>query len=284
MDMYRIRKVLNHNTVIVIRTDDTQECMIVGKGIGFGKRVSEYVEPGKGDTVYSLQELTERGNAGELVKSVSPECLEIANEVLNEAERAFGKIDRNILFPMADHLEFAVRRIRNHEQISNPLTDDISVLFHKEFKAAHCVVGILKEKMNIDINDDEVGYIALHIHSALGDEKISEAMQMARAVRACITMVEEETHEPIDVMSLSYNRLMNHVRFMFARAMAGEKLQVNINDYMEIKFPESYQTAKKVCAQIGELLKRPLQETEIGYLAMHIERVHEEKYPVQTEK
>ena len=47
--------------------------------------------------------------------------------------------------------------------------------------------------MDIEIDDHEVGYVALHIHSALGDEKVSVAMQTARAVRECIAMIEMAT-------------------------------------------------------------------------------------------
>ena len=42
---------------------------------------------------------------------------------------------------------------------------------------------------------------------------------------------------------------------------------------MEIKFPESFHTAEKICAEIEQSLKLTLDEVEIGYLAMHIERV-----------
>lgn len=272
-DMYRVKKVLNHNTLLVIRTDDNKECLVMGKGIGFGKKVSEYVEIQSGNTVYSLQELTERGDAGEIIRSVSPVCLELANAVLNEAEKAFGELDRSILFPMADHIEYAVKRIKNHEQISNPLTDDIRVLFHKEYTVAQCIGPMLLEQLNVKIDEHEIGYIALHIHSAINDEKVSQAMQTAQAVRECITLVEQKTHKKIDIMSLAYNRLMNHVRYMVARAMQGEQLKLNMNDYMEVKFPEAYETAVTICDEIGRSLKCKLDEVEIGYLAMHIERV-----------
>ena len=42
-------------------------------------------------------------------------------------------------------------------------------------------------------------------------------MQGARAIRECVTLVEQQTGMKIDVMSLAYNRLMNHVRYMVAR-------------------------------------------------------------------
>ena len=271
--MYRIKKVLNHNTVIAIRQDDNQECLIMGKGIGFGKKTSERIDTRPEDRVYSMKEYTERGSAKEIIKSVPPEFLEITNEVLNEAEKIFGKIDRNVLFPLADHIAFAVQRIQNHEQISNPLTEDIRVLFYMEFKAAEKIRPLLEQRMGIQIDDDEVGYVALHIHSAIEDEKVSQAMQMARAVRECISLVEQTVGKSIDVASLSYNRLMNHIRYMVARAMSGEKLKVNMNDYMKIKFPEAFQMAESVCTQVGHSLGCKLEDVEVGYLAMHIERV-----------
>ena len=137
--MYRVTKVLNHNTIIGVKDDTGTEYLIMDKGIGFGKKISERVEIGENETVYSLQKSTERGEAKKLATSIDPVYLEIANEILDEAERVFNTIDRNILFPLADHIEYAVKRIKNKEQISNPLTDDIRILFYKEFKVADVI-------------------------------------------------------------------------------------------------------------------------------------------------
>lgn len=275
--MFRVKKALNHNTLIVIGMDDNQEYLLIGKGIGFGKKVSERLEAPEGCTVYSLHEYTERGSASELVKSIDPVFLEIAEQVLKEAEKVFGKLDWSILFPMADHIAFAVKRIQNQEQISNPLTSDIQALFHMEYKTAECIRPILKERLSVEIDEHEIGYIALHIHSAIEDENVALSMQIARTVRECIQLVEDETGETIDVMSLSYNRLMNHVRYMVARAIRGEKLKLNMNDYMSVKFPDAFRLASIVCEHLERYLKQPLDEVEIGYLAMHIQRVSAER-------
>lgn len=272
--MFRIKKVLNHNSVIAIGEGDNREYLVMGKGIAFGKKVTERVETGAENAVYSLHELnTDRGVATDIIKTVSPECLELANEVLNRAEKEFGQIDRSILFPMADHIAFAVRRIRNNEQISNPLTEDIRILFYKEYKVAECMKQLLADMLGVEIDEHEIGYIALHVHSAIEEEKVSQAMQVARAVRECISLVEKQTGKKIDIMSLSYNRLMNHIRYMIARSLNGEKLKVSMNDYMEIKFPKAYKMAIKVCDEIEKDLKLKLEDVEIGYLAIHIERV-----------
>lgn len=270
---YRITKILNHNSFMGIESKNNQECLIMGKGVAFGKKVGQIVSVTGDARVYSLKELTDRGEAKEIIKSVSPLCLELANEVLNQAEEEFGKVDRSILFTMADHLDFAVRRIQNGEQISNPLTDDIRIMFYKEYKVAGCIRDLLKEKLGIRIDEHEIGYIALHVHAAIVDENVSQAMEIARTVRECICMVEEETGKSIDIMSLGYNRLMNHVRYMVARAIHGEKLKMSLNDYMSVKFPVPYMTAEKICRKMEKSLKLPIPDIEIGYLAMHLERM-----------
>ncbi len=271
--MYRISKVLNHNTVIAVSAEDNQEYLIMGKGIGFGKKVTERIEVQSTSSIYSLKETTKRGNARELAASISPEYLEIANIVLQEAEKEFESIDRNILFPMADHIEYAVKRIRNHESISNPLTDDIRLLFHAEYKVACCIVPVLKNRMGIDIDEDEVGYIALHVHTAIVKEELSQAMQMAQAVRDCVSYVEQVLGKKLNIMSLSYNRLMNHIRYMVARGLKGEEIKLNMNDYMEFKFPKEFEMARTVCDALGKNLHCTFTEAEIGYLAMHLQRV-----------
>lgn len=271
--MYRVVKALNHNAVLAADVTDQKEYLLMGKGIGFGKKVSERFEADENCRIYSLTDRKERSDAQNLANSIDPEFLEIANTVLDEAEKVFGHIDRNILFPLADHISYAIERIRRNETISNPLTEDIRILFHMEYKVASCVIPLLESRFGISIGEDEVGYITLHVHSAIDDEKVSDAMQTARAVRECIRIVEESMGKKIDVMTLSYNRLMNHVRYMIVRALEGEKLKLSLNDYMQVKYPEEFALATQICDEIGQMIKCPLKDVEIGYLAMHICRV-----------
>ena len=81
--IFRIAKVLNHNSFIGIDDGKTTEYLVMGKGVAFGKKVSQTVETGPDIRVYSLNELTERGEARDIIRSVPPECLELAGEVLD---------------------------------------------------------------------------------------------------------------------------------------------------------------------------------------------------------
>ena len=71
---------------------------------------------------------------------------------------------------------------------------------------------------------------------------------------------------------------MNHIRNMVARALQHEELKLNLNDYMEVKFPQAFQLAQTICDQVGKNLCCTISDAEVGYLAMHIERVvHEDE-------
>ncbi|SCP95949.1 PRD domain-containing protein [Anaerobium acetethylicum] len=271
--MFRVIKALNHNGVMAVDMDNNKEYILLGKGVGFGRKVNERMEVPADAKVYLLQQETDRGSSREIVSSIEPEFLEIANAIIIEAEKQFDKIDTGILFPLADHIAFAVKRIRSHSQISNPLTQDIKALFPDEYRVAASGKKIFMEMQGIDISDDEVGYIALHIHSAIEDEKVSQAMQTAAVVRECITMIESEIGREIDIESLSYNRLMSHIKYMTARALKGESIKLDMNEYIRERFPKSFALAETVCKKLGRELKKEFKPVEVGYLAMHIERV-----------
>ena len=271
--MFRVIKPLNHNGVLAVSVDTKKEYILLGKGIGFGKKVNERIEAPENVQIYLLQKETDRGLSKDIINNIEPEFLEIANAIIIEAEKEFEKIDKSILCPLADHIAFAVKRMLNNEKISNPLTQDIKALFPEEYEVASKGKNIIKEMENIDISDDEVGYIALHIHSALSHEKVSQAMQVAMLVRECITTIEKNIGENIDIDSLSYNRLMSHMKYMITRTLKDESIKLDMNAYIKERFPKSFMIAEDICENVEKKLKKKINEVEIGYLAMHIERV-----------
>ena len=271
--MFRVIKALNNNGILATDTDAHNEYILLGKGIGFGKKVNERMEAPENTRIYLLQQETDRGSIKEIIKNIEPEILEVASSIIMEAEKIFNKVDDNILCPLADHIAFAIKRIKNNEYISNPLTADIRALFSEEYEVACKGKDIIKEVLGIEINEDEIGYIALHIHSSLGDEKISQAIETAMLIRDCITAIEQNIGKTIDIESLSYNRLMSHIKYMAARTLKGETIKLDMNDYIKERFQKSFEIARDICRKLGSELNKEIKDVEIGYLAMHIERV-----------
>ena len=271
--MYKILKVLNNSGVLVMNLDTKQEVIFIGKGIGCGRKINENVSEFKDSKAYFFERENSRGNSIQMIKSLDGVYIEIAGGIIEEAEKVFDSVDNNILIPLADHIAFAVKRINENMEIRNPFSRELRVLFEKEYCVALKGREIIKSKLGIDISDDKVGYITLHVHSAVTSSDITEGMDTALVVKDSMDMLEKLIGKKLHVESLSYARLVTHLKYMLARMKTGEKPNIDMTEYVREKFPESYDTACIVCDFISKKIKKEITDIEKSYLAIHIERV-----------
>lgn len=269
--MHRIQKVLNHNTLMV--EDQQQSYLVIDKGIGFGKKSNEWIEIPTSSTIYLLQSQTERGSSQNIVERVEPIFLEISHEILRCAEKKFGKIDKNILLPLSDHIAFAIERIKENLSISNPFSNEIRLLNPEEYEIALQAKDIILKKTGYLMNEEELGYITLHIHSAISDDKIDESMQIALIVKESIEKVEEQFHIQIDAQSLSYSRLLTHLKYMIMRIKKEEKLTLDMDEFVLSKYPTAYHVAEDILKRISVILQMSIPRIEVGFLGLHIQRI-----------
>lgn len=270
--MYTVVKTLNNNSVLV--QDASGVSMIfLGKGIGFGKKNGDSITLGAGVEQYRFTETNDHGDAMEIIQEVNPIFIEVAGRILQLAQARFHEVDKNILLPLADHIAFSIERMKANMDISNPFASEIALLYREEYEVALQGKAIIEEMCGYTINEGEIGYITLHVHSARGEDKVSEAMQTAVIIRDSIEEVERDYGISIDTNSMSYTRLMNHMKFLMLRLQSDEELQMDVGDYVSKQFPYAYKTAQKICEELRKVYHKDIPETEIGYLALHIERV-----------
>ena len=270
--MAKIIRILNHNAVIVHEVSSNRVLLLLDKGIGFGRKLNEQMDAPYSGRVYELQKDTSKGPTRDVLSHLEPVYLEVSSEIITLAQKKFQNIDRNILLPLADHIAFAITRIKSNLNITNPFANDIRLLYPEEYAIALQGKAIIQERCGYTINEDEVGYITLHIHSALG-EQVDEGMLIAVIINESIQQVEAECGLTIDVHSLSYTRLLTHMKYLLARLREGEVLTLDMEDYTRSSFPYSYQVAQHIIERIERTLHKQVPKVETGYLAMHIERV-----------
>jgi len=271
--MFKILKVLNNNGILVMDLDNKQEYIFLGKGVGFGKKVNQNVNTIENAKAYRFTEEQSRQDSIHTIKSISPVFIEIAGNIIEEAERKFGAVDNNILLALADHIAFAIRRMQEGVELKNPFAKEIKVLFEEEYSVAKMGKEFIKEKIGIEINDDEVGYITLHVHTALTREHVVQSMDIARMIQEGIQKIETELGTMLDDETISYTRLLTHMKFMILRVINGEKLHLDMTSYVLDNFPASFELAKRICKEFENMTKKPFPDIEISYFAIHIERV-----------
>lgn len=271
--MYRIIKVLNNNGILVYDNQTGRELILLGNGVGFGKRPTQQIGYLPGAKIYSLVTREKRQSVLQVVNGIRPEFIEAAGKIIDEAEKMFQSVNREILLPMADHIALAAKRAKENRQIPNPFTPDIKVLFAKEYSAALKGREIIREMTGYEISEDEVGFISLHIHAGLSDEQVSEALETTRIIDGGIAMIEKAFGQKFEEDSLAYTRLMSHLYYMIARTRKGESTKADFNEFIFANYPETGRVAEEICAYMGTQLKAEVSREEIGFLAIHIQRV-----------
>lgn len=271
--MFKILKVLNNNGILVIDLDTKQELIFLGKGVGFGKKVNQNVSEIENAKAYRFTEQQSRQESIDTIKSISPVFIEIAGGIIEEAEKQFGNVDNNILLPLADHIAFAIKRMEQGIELKNPFAKEIKVLFEEEYNVAKKGKNLINQKIGVEINDDEVGYITLHVHTALTREHVVQSMDVARMIQEGIQTIEKELGAMLDDATISYTRLLTHMKFMILRVINDEKLHLDMTDYVLENFPDSFALAKQICNSFEQSIKKPFPNIEISYFAIHIERV-----------
>lgn len=271
--MYRIIKVLNNNGILVYDNDTGRELILLGNGVGFGKRPTQQIGSLPGAKIYTLVNRQKQHSVLQVVNGIRPEFIEAAGRIITEAEKMFQNVSRDILLPMADHIALAAKRAEENRQIPNPFTPDIRVLFEKEYAAALKGREIIRELTGCEISDDEVGFITLHIHAGLSDEQVSEALETTRIIDEGISIIEEAFGQKFEEDSLAYTRLMSHLYYMVARTRKGESTKADFNDFIFANYPYTGKVAEEVCSYMSRQLKKNVAREEIGFLAIHIQRV-----------
>ena len=252
--MYRVIKVLNNNGILVYHVETGKEMILLGNGVGFGKKPTEQIEKLPGAKVYSLVTRRKQESVLKTVNGIRPEFIEATGKIIEEAENVFQKINHEMLLPLADHIALAAKRAKENRQLPNPFTPDIRVLFGEEYQVALKGRKIIQQLTGYEISEDEVGFITLHIHAGLSDEAVSQTLDATRIVNEGIAM-------------------MSHMYYMILRTRKGEGTNADFNEFIFQNYPRTGEAAKRVCDYMSRQLKQPVAKEEIGFLAIHIQRV-----------
>lgn len=272
MDSAVIIKSYNNNIVSVKLNG--QERILFGKGIGFGKKLGDKIEKGtEVEKIFVIEDEDNLRNFKQVIENVDEEffvlCEKMITFISNELNE---KLDERIHVALVDHLNFAVKRLANSEEIENPFIVEIKALYPVEYSLAEKVAERLQKEVTINIPVGEIGFIALHIHSARNSGKLSNSIKNTYMMNSIIEYIEEKMEIKIDKTSLDYARFLTHLKFAIKRITTDISIKNDFIKEIKSKYKLSYKIAKGVSKILVERLEKVVADDEIAYLAMHIER------------
>ena len=272
----KIKKVLNQNAVLVL--DEGQEKVAVGKGVGFNKTKNDVLSRQLVERMF-VMEPEGLKKLQVLLSQIEDKYFLASEEIIQHAETVLGeKLNEHINIGLSDHIAFAAENIQNNIIVRNKLLSEIEILYSEEFATAQWAVEYLTQTLEIPFSYDEAGYIAIHIHSARsGRTDNSKSIREVTIVSEIIHLIEQELAIDIhdDKNSLSYSRLVNHLRLFIHRFQQNQYavLDEEILEVVKKKYAESYEISKKVQVLLMRNFHYQVPNEELGYLSIHIERL-----------
>lgn len=98
-------------------------------------------------------------------------------------------------------------------------------LYPKEYEVAKEAVDMINEKSDIQLPEGEIGFIALHIHSAMTNRPLSEVNQHSQLISRLVQVIEDSFQMQVNRESVNYLRLIRHLRFTIDRIKRDEPIQ-----------------------------------------------------------
>ncbi|MEE2570322.1 PRD domain-containing protein [Pseudarthrobacter sp. J64] len=275
-----ILRVFNNN-VVLSRDSNGREVILTGRGLGFQAKPGQAIDPTKVLRTFVPEDGRDPDNLGAMVAAIPPEHVLLAEQAL-EAGRAEMPIPSSTVLSiaLADHLSFAIKRMRQGLMFDYPLRAEVTHLYPEELRAARRILEFVNSRLEAPLVDDEAVAIALHlVNAGFATGDLSYTYQMTGVFAQLFEVLEQAYSRPFDRNTVNAARFITHLRYFFVRANSGRQLDERggkLRDAIRESYPEAHSTALKLQAVLELRLGEPLTEDEVTYLTLHVARMVDE--------
>ncbi|MEH7253375.1 PRD domain-containing protein, partial [Neobacillus niacini] len=270
----QVIKKLNNNAALALVNE--KECIAIGKGIGFPKIPYTLNDTGKVDKIYYdidnylLTILTE----------IPENIIEVTTTIFNKAEEELKlELNKNLIITLADHISFAIQRLKKGVKLSVLFSHDIKYLYPKEYSFASQALNFINDKLNCDFPSEEIVSITIHIvNSSIDNSKMNEAVKLTKTLNDIVSIIEKSLHITIDNSSYSFNRFITHLRMLFMRKdeyPETNSTNAELFSVLKDRYPDSIKVIERIENYFNEKLNWSLQEEELLYLMIHVNKLKE---------
>lgn len=275
MKSLHVKKALNNN-VIIGNHPDHGEVVVIGKGIGFNAKSGDQLSLQSIEKLFILTNEQERKQYIQLLPEIDEKLIEVIGEVVMYiSQKTQTELNEHIHIALTDHIAFALKRLEQDIVFHNPFLFETQEIYPVEFEFAKYAIDLIHEKMGVDLGEDEIGFVALHIHSGLTNRHINEVREHTQLIADLVSLIEQELEFTIDKTSLDFSRLLTHLRFAIERVRRGEQVSDmgKLESILEQEYPTLHALAVKLTKLMETRLSLAVYQAEVSYLIVHLHRV-----------
>ena len=272
-----VEKVLYNNVVVSIDPKTKKEVILMGSGIAFNKKPGQQIDEKKIEKTFVVDDENLGNKIKKLINQIPEGIFEITDEIITHAIVELNTVlDKQIYVSLADHIAFAVKRFRSGIIIKNELLNEVRRVHKAEFKVSLWAVDYINEKLGIELPEDEAGFIALHFVNAGYRETTMKSITSTKIIKDILNIIKYNFAIELDEDDLNYDRLLTHLKYFAKRIVNNNQNNSTDSDFIKMistTYPEAYECAVKIGDYILKNNDYHVNDDEIVYLTMHIQRV-----------
>lgn len=275
-----IKKIFNNN--VLLAENNGHEVVLIGKGLGFQKKVGQAINENQIDKIYTPTEEHWLSLFNELIHDIPPEYFEISSKIIRLAEDKLNtKFNAYLLIAVTDHIHFAIQRARDDIVIRNELLWEIQHFYPMGYTVGQEALQLIAREFGITLAEDEAGFIALKFveNRTSSQSNIKKGTEMTQLIRDILTIVQYQLQIQLDETSISYQRFLVHLRFFVERITTTAKNQKSeqpddvLYEHIFKKYPQAFKCTQKIMQFVQTKLHRDVSVNEQVYITIHIQRI-----------
>lgn len=269
----QVIKKINNNAAICLDSADN-EIVAIGTGIGFPQ------------VPYDLEDLS-------IIQStyygINPMYLDLLNQMPTEVfdvsdkiveifrNRIDATVSSNLVFTLADHINFAIERLKKNLHFENALQYEIQHLYEAEYEIGLLALGLIKKELGIRFPKIEASNISLHLINAEAvTQKTMKGNQFDDVLSDIVEIIGEHFQIYIDKSTINYSRFVSHFQYLMKRQQKGKLIGTdNSKIFGSIieEYPDTFKCVKRIRDYLKTEFDFRLDEEELLYLILHVNRL-----------
>lgn len=274
-----IKKVLNSSVVLAV-DEHNQEFILLGKGIGYGKKTGTKVDSKSYNQVFVPVDNVDVEELLTTIATTSPKLIEITQSIISHATEILNmKLSSALYVGLLDHLKFALEREEKGISITNKVYWEIKTYYTKEFNIGVYAIELLNKEMSTHFSEQEASNIAAHIiNSENGSDDRKDALKAGQIIGRIVNIIKYQLQESVDESAPNYQRCVVHVKFLVERIISGKMFtdyDPAIFEIVKEKDKRAFAIAEKVSEYVKIKFDEPLTNEELQLMAMQVHRIQE---------
>lgn len=266
-------KIYNNNAIAAIDPGG-REAILVGPGIGFGKRPGDTVDEKRIEKIYYIQDELQTRFL-QLLKDARPETLKVAEEILIHAREQGMELKSQLIISLTDHIGFALERAEQGIELPYLMLSETKMLYPKEFEIGCWALERVKAVCGMELPDYEAGYIALQLAgSQLNPDLAYNTLKLANGALEIIKNTYNVELDPDDIDTM---RLTTHLKFLaqriFCKAQWNDDEMDGLYQMLLLRHSKNRECITRLSAFIRNHFSYELNHQEKVYLMVHLSKI-----------